>query len=50
MFQYSDLTIEAPVANKGEAMETDTIPKNGQSSKSQMSRNNNLLSAEGGGL
>ena len=42
MFQFSDLTIEAAVANQGEAMEAETISKNGASSKSQMSRGNFL--------
>jgi len=37
MLQFSDLTIEAAVANQSGAMEADTISKNGRSSKSQMS-------------
>jgi len=40
MLQFSDLTIETAVANQSGAMEADTISKNGQSSKSQMSRGN----------
>jgi len=43
MLQFSNLTIEAAVANQGGAMEADTISKNGRSSKSQMSRGNFLL-------
>ena len=38
MLQSSNLTIETAVANQSEAMEADTITKNGGSSKSQMSR------------
>ena len=33
MLQFSDLTIEKAVANQSEAMEADTISKNGCSSK-----------------
>jgi len=42
MFKFSDLTIEAAVANQGGAMEAETISKNGRSSKSQTSRGNNI--------
>ena len=45
MLQFSDLTIEAAVANRSEAMEADTISKNGRSLKSQMSRINGKLFA-----
>jgi len=41
MLQFSDLTIEAAVANRSGAMEAETISKNGQSSKSHTSRENN---------
>ena len=40
MLQFSDLTIETAVVNQSGAMEADTIFKNGQSSKRQMSRRN----------
>ena len=40
MLQFSNLTIEAAVVNHNEAMEADTISKNGRSLKSQMSRGN----------
>ena len=36
----SEIKIKTAVANKGVAMEADTILKNGRSSKSQMSRGN----------
>ena len=38
MLQLSNLTIETAVANQSEAMEAETISKNGRSSKSLMSR------------
>jgi len=40
MLQLSNLTIETAVANQREAMEAETISKNRQSLKSQMSRVN----------
>ena len=40
MVQFSNLTIRAAVVNQNEAMETDTISKNGRSSKSHTSRGN----------
>ena len=43
MLQFSDLTIEIVVANQSEAMEANTISKNGQSSKSPTSSGNFLL-------
>ena len=43
MLQFSNLTIEAAVANQSGAMEADTISKNGRSSKSLTSRGNFII-------
>jgi len=43
MFYKSNFSIEEAVANQSEAMEADTISKNGQNLKSQMSRGNQIL-------
>jgi uncharacterized repeat protein (TIGR02543 family) len=45
MFYKSNFSVETAVANQSGAMETDTISKNGRSSKSQMSRVNFLVIA-----
>jgi len=42
MFKFSDLTIGVAVANRSEAMEAETISKNGRNLKSQKSRKNFL--------
>ena len=46
MLEFSDLGIEAEVANHSEAMEADTISKHGRSFTSQKGRGNQLISVK----
>ena len=43
MLSNSNFSIEAAVANRSEAIEAETISKNGRNPKSQMSRENLMI-------